>query len=225
MEPVCHRCGTTLGGSEPFCPHCGAPQLRYEAPDDAVPFASAAMPAAVQPGAHSPSGIRWREVILASAALAVPAGVLSALVGMEVLWVIAGAVLVLNIYRRRTGTQPDGRMSWRIGILFGAFAAVVASATEGLALLAQRYLMHQGAALTARYQDLGKQLVDQLARSNPSAASALPGFMHFWLTPDGVAAMVLLNTAGLVISMLIFAAAGGALGSRLLARTPHRLPR
>lgn len=179
----------------------------------------------VQPGTHSLSGIHWRDAILAAAALAVPAGVLSALVGFEVLWVLAGAVVVLNLYRRRTSIQPDSRMSWRIGILFGFFAAVAASAAEGVALLVQRYLLHQGAALTARYHDLGKELVNQLTRSNPSAATALPGFMHFWLTPDGAAAMVLLNTAGLVISMLVFAAAGGALGSRLLARTPQRLPR
>ena len=37
MEQSCHRCGAALNGSDPFCAHCGAPQLRYEALEESAP--------------------------------------------------------------------------------------------------------------------------------------------------------------------------------------------
>lgn len=219
MEQVCHRCGGAVQQSDPFCPHCGAPQLRYEAPDESVPALSAA-PSQRLP-VRSADIIHWRDAIRVAAVLALPTGLLSSLLGLEALWVVAGSMTVISLYRRSTGVLPTSGMGWRIGALLGLFASVIATATDGITLLVQRYAMHQGAVLDERYRDLGEQLTDQLVRSNPQAATVLPGFLHFWLTPDGVAAMVLINAAGLVVSMLFFAAAGGALGARLTARTAH----
>jgi hypothetical protein len=217
MEQVCHRCGGAVHESDPFCPHCGAPQLRYEAPEEAAP-STGAIPAQ-RISSRDFTVIRWRDAIRAAAILAVPAGVLSSLLGLEALWVIAAGIAVISLYRRRTGILPTSRMGWRIGAIVGLFASVIATGIDGITLLIERYGTHQGAMIDQRYRDLGQQLTDQLTRSNPQAASVLPGFLHFWLTPDGVAAMVLINAAGLVVSMLIFAAAGGALGARLSART------
>jgi hypothetical protein len=169
--------------------------------------------------ARNPNAIHWREAVLVAALVAVPAGVLSALLGLEALWGIAGGMAIVSLYRRRTGALPTGRMGWRIGALLGLFATVVATLTDGITLLVQRYAMHQGAVLDSRYHDVGQQLVDQLTRSNPDAAAVLPGFLHFWLTPDGAAAMVLINAAGVAIFMLLFASIGGALGARLTQKT------
>jgi ribosomal protein L40E len=214
MEQVCHRCGAALNESDPFCPHCGAPQLRYEAAEEAGQ-ASNATP--VQRFAmRNPNTVVWRDAILAAALIAFPAGLLSSLVGgLEVFWAIAGGMVTISLYRRRTGTLPTSRLGWRIGAVLGLFAAVVAAAINGISLVLQRYAFHQGATLDRHFHDLGQQLTDQLVRSNPDAASVIPGFIHFWLTPDGAAAMVLINSAGLTIAMLLFAAAGGALGARL----------
>ncbi|MGC2161157.1 MAG: zinc ribbon domain-containing protein [Silvibacterium sp.] len=223
MEQVCHRCGAALSESDPFCPQCGAPQLRYEAPDE--PVSSPNVLPAQRFTPRNPNAISWHDAILTAALVAVPAGVLSSLLGLEALWVIAGGVAVISFYRRRTGTLPNGRMGWRIGLLFGLFAAAIATAVDGISLLVERYALHHGSMLSQRYYDLGQQLTDQLTRSNPDAASALPGFVHFWVTPDGAAAMVLINAAGLAISMLLFAAAGGALGARLTAKAPQHSAR
>ncbi|MGB0123023.1 MAG: zinc ribbon domain-containing protein [Silvibacterium sp.] len=214
MEQVCHRCGATLNDSDPFCPHCGAPQLRYEAPDEPAP-SNIPLP---QRTARNPNVVDWRDAILAAFLIALPAGLLSSLLGLEALWVIAGGIATISLYRRRTGTLPSSSMGWRIGTLLGLFSAVVAAAVDGITLLVQRFALHQGSVLDHRYHDLGQQLTDQLTRSNPDAAAVLPAFLHFWLTPDGAAAMVLINAAGLAISMLLFAAAGGALGARLNVR-------
>ena len=214
MEQVCHRCGATLNDSDPFCPQCGAPQLRYEAPDEPAP-SSIPLP---QRTARNPNVVDWRDAILAALLMALPAGLLSSLLGLEALWVIAGGIATISLYRRRTGTLPSSSMGWRIGTLLGLFAAIVAAIVDGVTLLVQRFALHQGSVLDHRYHDLGQQLTDQLTRSNPDAAAALPGFLHFWLTPDGAAAMVLINAAGLALTMLLFAAAGGALGARLNVR-------
>jgi zinc-ribbon domain len=217
MEQVCHRCGTALNESDPFCPHCGAPQLRYEAVEDAAPSANPSP--AQRLTARNLNGIAWHDAILAAALIAFPAGVLSSLLGLEALWVLAGGMAVISLYRRRTGTLPTSRIGWRIGALLGLFAAAIAAAVDGITLLLQRYAFHQGAALDHHFREMGQQITDQLVRSNPDAATMLPGFLHFWLTPDGVAAMMLSNAAGLAVTMLLFAAAGGALGARLTQKT------
>lgn len=217
MEQVCHRCGGAVHEPDTFCPHCGAPQLRYEAPEEA-PVQTNTTPAQRIGARGDFTSIRWREAIRAAAILAVPAGLLSSLLGLEALWVIAGGIAVISLYRRHTGILPSSGMGWRLGALLGLFAAAIATATDGITLVVQRYALHQGAVLDQRYHDLAKQLTDQLVRSNPQAATVLPGFLHFWITPDGTAAMVLINATGLVVSMLIFAAAGGALGARLSSR-------
>jgi hypothetical protein len=217
MEQVCHRCGGASNSDDTFCPHCGAPQLHYEALEEPAPYPNASP--AQHLAARNPNAIHWREAVLVAALVAVPAGVLSALLGLEALWGIAGGMAIVSLYRRRTGALPTGRMGWRIGALLGLFATVVATLTDGITLLVQRYAMHQGAVLDSRYHDVGQQLVDQLTRSNPDAAAVLPGFLHFWLTPDGAAAMVLINAAGVAIFMLLFASIGGALGARLTQKT------
>jgi hypothetical protein len=39
--------------------------------------------------------------------------------------------------------------------------------------------------------------------------------VHFWLLPEGTAAIALMGAAGSAFSMLLFSAAGGALGARI----------
>jgi hypothetical protein len=223
MEQVCHRCGGVLNESDPFCPHCGAPQLRYEATEETAPSANA-LPAQ-RFAARNLNGIAWRDAILAAALIALPAGLLSSLVGLEALWVIIGGMTTISLYRKRTGSLPTSRLGWRIGAVLGLFTAIIASATNGVTLLVQRYALHQGALIDKRYHDFIltnlKTVGDVFAGSNPDMAAVLAQTQHFWLSPDGVAAMVLSSTVQLMIIMLIFAAAGGALGARLTQRAPH----
>lgn len=217
MEQVCHRCGAALNGSDTFCPHCGAPQLVYESGEEAGHTASST------PGqrrtAHDPSAVHWREAITFAALVAVPAGVLAAILGLEALWGIAGGMTLISLYRRRTGTLPTGKMGWRIGALLGVLSAAVAVLADAVVLTVQRFALHEGTMLDHRYKDLGQQLIDQLTRSNPDAAAVVPGFLHFWMTPNGAAAIVLINAAGVAIFLLLFASIGGALGARLTQRS------
>jgi hypothetical protein len=222
MEQVCHRCGTVLNGSDPFCPHCGAPQLRYEVAEETAPSPSTSP--ALRFVTRNADTIAWRDAILAAALIAFPAGMLSSLLGgLEVLWALAGGIALVSLYRRRTGALPTSRVGWRIGAVLGLFAAVIASTVNGIGLLVQRYALRQGAMLDQQFRDAAetvtKMYVNQFAASNPDVAAALTGALHFWVTPDGAAAMMLGQAAWLTITMLLFAGAGGALGARLTQRS------
>jgi hypothetical protein len=221
MEPVCHRCGGTLNLSDPFCPHCGAPQLRYESLDEPAPSSGASPSQRL--AARNFNAIAWRDAILGAAIIAVPAGMLSSLFGLEALWGIAGGIIVISLYRRRTGTFPTSKMGWRIGALLGVFAAFITAVLSGLALVIQRYAFHQGAVIDQRLRDavqLSSEMYTNLfAGSNPDMVAAFAEMRRFWLTPDGAATMVLLNTVGVAIFLLLFAAVGGAIGARLSQKT------
>lgn len=223
MEQMCHRCGGTIHEAEPFCPHCGAPQLRYEAPEEPAPAASAF--ATQRLGTRSFDAVSWQDAIRAAGILAVPAGVLSALLGFEVLWLLAGGMFAVSMYRRRTGILPTRKMGWRIGMLLGLFAAVISAGFNASALLIQRYGFHQGAVIDQRFRDVidsvMKMYAGFLSNSSPDMVTAAHQSMRFWLTPSGVAALVLSNAAEMTVFMLLFAALGGALGARFSARSPQ----
>lgn len=221
MEQVCHRCGTALNSTDPFCPHCGAPQLLYEASEE--PPSAANTSASQRLSARNLDAIAWRDAILGAAIIAIPAGVLSSLLGLEVLWGLAGGMVLISLYRRRTGTFPTSKIGWRIGGLLGIFAGVIAAAFGGLALIVQRYGFHQGALIDQRARQFVETTTQMYANlfagSNPDVVAALAQSQRFWLSPDGAAAMVLMNAAGATMFLLFFAAAGAALGARLSQRT------
>lgn len=223
MEQLCHRCSGTIHASEPFCPHCGAPQLRYEAPEEPAP-AAGVLPAQ-RLGPRGFDSVSWRDAIHAAAILSVPAGVLSALLGFEVIWLLAGGMFAVSLYRRRTGILPTGKMGWRIGMLLGLFAAVISAGFNGVAMIMQRYGFHQGAVIDQRLHDVIDSVIKMysgfLANSSPDMLAAARQSMNFWLTPNGIAALVLSNAAEMTVFMLLFAAVGGALGARFSARLPQ----
>ncbi|HEY2497592.1 MAG TPA: zinc-ribbon domain-containing protein, partial [Candidatus Angelobacter sp.] len=75
MDLVCHRCGATLSTPELFCPHCGAPQLRFESTEEQTPYPGDANGAAARTG----QWIAWRPAVQAALIVALPVGILSSL--------------------------------------------------------------------------------------------------------------------------------------------------
>lgn len=210
MDSICHRCGTANNSSELFCPHCGAPQLRYEPFDD-----PALLPTTAQVLGRDPGVVQWKQAIIVAILVAVPVGILSSLLDFGALWVVGGGIITVAIYRRRTGLPPAGRTGWRIGVLLGILAAFTSTAVDSLTLTLQRYVLHDGPTVDQRFHVVAQQLTDQLNHSNPEAAAMMPWFVHFWLSPDGIAAIALMGAAATAISMVLFSAAGGAIGARL----------
>src|SRR5271170_5576350 len=140
MDPVCHRCGAALNSSdELFCPHCGAPQLRYE-PSDEPGISAASRPQTIFGG--NLDVVSWKAAVVSALLVAIPVGLLSSILDFGSLWVIGGGIATVSLYRRRVGIPPTSRMGWRIGGLLGVLAAFISTAIYSLKLLVQRYKLH-----------------------------------------------------------------------------------
>jgi hypothetical protein len=164
--------------------------------------------------------VLWKDAITAALLVAVPVGILSSLLGLSVLWVTGGGIATISIYRRRTGLPPAGRTGWRIGGILGVMAAFVSTAIDSLTLVLQRYLLHDGGSIDERFHQATQQaqlVAEQMNKSNPEAAAMMPWFIHFWQSPDGIAAMALMGTFLAALGMLLFSALGGALGAGIVS--------
>jgi hypothetical protein len=217
MNPHCHRCGTTLGAAELFCPNCGSPQLKFAQQEEGETGYAAIRPPGV-PGRVP--GISWKDAILAALFVAVPAGFLSAVSVLSwgcCLWVVGGAVLAIVVYHRRA---PAFSLETRSGVRIGAVAGLIAAYSSVIATafwrVFERYVLHQGNAIDQFYDSVIQQSTE-LMKSNPDAEAQWRATMHFLLSPDGRAAYTLVNAATSSLGIILFSAIGGALGVRLLA--------
>jgi hypothetical protein len=218
MDLLCHRCGNSLLEGEGFCPHCGAPQLVVDAAEASGPH-----PPTQRLGVD-PTRVQWRTAIIAALIVSVPVGLLSALAGMSSLFVVAGGFATIALYRKRSEGFTDGRIGWRMGAILGVASALIASATDGIRLVVERYVLHHAAAIDAQFQSVAQQMADQALKTNSEAMQQAPQMVHkwasFWLSPDGHAAIQLLTAAVVSMGMILFAATGGAIAGRILSARP-----
>jgi len=212
MDSVCHHCGTTLHSPELFCPHCGAPQLRFEPSDEQTPYQNE--PAAT--GLRAGQFILWRPAVKTALLVAVPVGLLSSLFDFSIIWVLAGGFGAVALYQRKASVTLNARTGWRIGMLVGALAAFFSSLVDGLSMVFERYVLHHGGAIDQKLSSLTQQMTQQMVHQNPEAAQQIPWFIHFWLSPDGHAAVVLFMSAFAAVMMIAFSTIGGAVGARIL---------
>jgi hypothetical protein len=209
MDPACHRCGEALVPDELFCPHCGSPQLRVEESESVLAGQDGALQHSLDRAADL---MRWRSAITTAIYIALPVALLSTLLSVGALWVFIGGFVTVYLYRRRTAAPTNGRIGWRIGGLMGVIAAIFWLAIEAVAMLIQRYAMHQGPAIDSTFQKAIKAAIATMNQENPAFQHQLPWFAHFWLSPDGIATLYLLGTAMVALIMVFFSAVGGALG-------------
>ncbi|MEO7004918.1 MAG: hypothetical protein ABI064_05710 [Acidobacteriaceae bacterium] len=204
-----------------YCQNCGAPQIRFVAPeeDSAAPDGSLTGKPSDAVDAHG-SAVQWKPMIRIAAGVAVAVGILSTLLAAgSVLWVAAGAIFVIGIYRRRQPRAILGRrVGARIGALVGLLAAVVALAGNAIFLVIQRYGMHQGNLIDTQLNGIVKQAATRAAAMDPQAPIAV--FTNFWLSAEGRVGLILLTMGFLALLIFLFAIAGGVLGAQI-----YRAPR
>lgn len=213
MEPQCHRCGNTLQEGESYCPHCGAPQFVVESPEGG----SAPQPAM---RFHSdPQRVQWRAAITSALIVAVPLGLLSGLMGTSLLIVMIAGFATMALYHRRGAAITNGKVGWRVGAMLGAASALLASGAYAGRMLAERYLMHGGAAIDREFQTSAKQAIDVWTKANAQQGTSPEQMVHairtvsaFMLSPDGHAALQLMTAVTMSLGILVFAALGGAIG-------------
>ena len=219
MEITCNRCHQAVPAEGCFCPMCGLPQIVYSSENGSGPAQADRWNEAVRDA----SEVDWKPALRVAALVAVPAGLLScgfSPVGiLGLFWMAAASAWAVTIYARRQ------RPAWitmgagaRIGLVTGLIAGWFAFSATGLAFFCMRYWFHQGQAFDQVWQSMVTESVNQQLRSMSENAQAMNAFKNMLLSPEGRAGIMLTGMVVLEAALLVFAAAGGALGARLMAR-------
>lgn len=224
MEIACSRCHQPVDADSCYCPNCGLPHLVYS--DETGP--GEAPQEKWNEAVTDASVVEWKPALRAAIILAIPAGLLSSEVSraglLAMFWMVAAAAWAVTLYVR------SQRPAWittgagaRIGLVTGLLAAALAFTVTGLALFMQRYGFHQGPALDDQWRvfvdavfKLSQQFWAQVGIQDQGQALAQKNQM---LSPEGHAGWVAFDIGAREFFLVLCAAAGGALGARVLARS------
>ena len=226
MEITCSRCHQPVIAESCYCPTCGLPQLLYTSEGNASQVEHEKWNEVVSDA----SAVEWKPALRAAMLLALPAGLLScgiSPVGGSILGLVlmvAASAWAVTIYVK--GQHP----AWitmgagaRIGLVTGLMAAALAFAITGIALFLERFAFHQSGVMDTQW----KMLVDAMVQISQRVMGQLgvPDQGQYqlqknlMLSPEGHAAYETLNIASNDAFLILFAAAGGAMGARILARS------
>ena len=225
MEHPCYKCQTSIDETLPFCPHCGAPQIRVASPEEALqpPPSADAPPQLIQPElwatgapAYLPQTgviqweLAWKGALLAGLA----AALLTALPVLSLgccLWLLGAGALAVWLYMRRVpGTLVTPGMGMRIGAVSGVVGFVVTTIWSVV-----RFAANSQEFRTALQEQMNKSIA---SNPDPRAQEIMRQFMTNLNTPQGLAIFFVLMLVIMAIVFVIFSAAGGALGASIFAR-------
>jgi hypothetical protein len=228
MEITCNRCHQPVQADNCFCPTCGLPQLVYtpDTPDGQAPAER------WNDAARDASTVDWKPAMRAALLLAVPAGLLSS--GLSPLglfglfWMAAAAAWAVVLYVR--GQRPawiTAGAGARIGLVTGLLAAWLAFTVSGGTLFVERYALHHASQIDSEWKsrvEVSQQMTQEWAAglepSDAAEAQSLRAQVQAWMiSPWGHAGIEVFSLGFNAVFLFLFAAGGGALGARLLART------
>ena len=228
MEITCQRCHQSFSEGDTFCPACGLPQLVYTAEVGSAPE----QPDRWTEALHDASMVHWKPAIRSAVLLAIPAGVLSSSSSpvsfFGIFWMAIAASWAVTLYVRGSeGTAwITAGAGARIGLVTGLVAAWLAFAASGGALFVQRYAFHNGTQIDNEWKnrvDASQQMTAQwqagLSGADANQAKDLRTQIEAWMkSPWGHAGIESFGFAVNALVLVLFAAAGGALGARVTAR-------
>jgi hypothetical protein len=192
----------------PFCPQCNAPQIRVGgASAEAV---SAAEPTGVSVPASTAGAIQWSEA-LPSAGLGglIAAFLMFVPLGAFGLGMIAAGVLCVLFYRRR---KPTTNLTPAMGARLGALSGILGFAIFAIFSAAGTLLFHSGGQLRAALLEAIEQ---SAARSSDPQAQQI---IEYLKTPPGLALMMAMSLAFVLVAFLILSSLGGAVGAAMMRR-------
>jgi hypothetical protein len=220
MEVTCNRCHQAVLAENCYCPACGLPQLIY--PADAPPGQS--QPERWDGAGRDAGSVDWKPALWAALKLAIPAGLLCSgypLVGIfGLVWMVVAGAWAVTLYLR---TQ---RPAWitlgagaRIGLVTGLLGGWIAAATMSILMFAMRFAFHEGKVFDNFWQS---QVIDKGSQQWAAAgldATTILAAKAILNSPEGRSGVTLCVIVFLFMTMVVFAAAGGALSARLTGRT------
>ena len=207
VEHACYQCGASVEDGIAFCPQCNAPQIRVGGEALGPP------PAETLPASSTPAGatgIQWAQALPAAA----QAGLISAVLMFVPfagfgLGMAAAGVLAVLFYRRRT---PLGEITAGMGAKLGALSGTLGFGIFAVFTAVQLLVFHSGGELRAAMLEAIQQ---SAARSADPQAQQL---LEYLKSPAGLALMMGVGLAFMLVIFLIFSSLGGALGAVLLRR-------
>lgn len=223
MEKSCYKCGHTMEEGRPFCPHCGAPQIRVliaepagatipTAEAAAIPQMSASLPASqTVPVLAVP--MQWSQA-LKPCTLAAGVASLLMLLGLNPFVGMVSVGFLAVVFYRQGRPQASIRPGTgaRLGALSGLICFAMASIVEAMLVL----VLHKGSEIR---QALLTAINQAAART--SDAQALAMFEHF-RSPEGLEFLMVFGLLFGLVAAIVLSALSGALGGAVLG--PRRKP-
>lgn len=234
MAEYCHICGGELPGNRsetPFCPHCGAPQLRLsmemQSQADTEPQDQAAVASTGTEPPPRPQAVDWRLAIQCALAVAVVGGILAVgslrlpiLTPASVLWVLSGSLITLGLYQnRRASARMSAAIGARIGLMVGFCLAAGLAIPMAVAGVVARFGLNAMGGFDAQLATIFNKVLQQSAQQNGGALPA--GALALIHSQEFRAAYVLFSCGFSLAVLLALSAAGGAFAG--LLRTRQRL--
>jgi hypothetical protein len=223
MHEFCHRCGGELldgGGSSPFCPHCGAPQIYLIDHEQPVDPAEANTTGTAPP--PQPRQVEWKTAIqcalmvsAVAAALSLAAARFESVSPLSWLWTVSGSLITLALYqRRRPQAWMDAGIGARIGVVVGVVLVSCLAVAMAAGGLVARYVLHNMAGFDAQLtQQLHLQIQHALT-ANPEAKQ-IQGYLY---SDEFRAGMMLAGFGMISAILLLLSTVGGAVGGLLRMR-------
>ncbi len=169
------------------------------------------------------SEVEWKPALRVAMLLAIPAGLLSCgfspvgLLGL--FWMAAAAAWAVSLYARKQRPQwITMGAGARIGLVTGLIAGWLSFGATGVAFYCMRFLMHQGTTFDEWWTSMVNQSINQQLQGMNADAASLSAFRNLLLSVEGRAGLMLTAMLVIEVGLLLFAAAGGALGARMMAR-------
>jgi hypothetical protein len=201
----------------PFCPHCGAPQIRVLIAEPAGATVSTAEAAAIpQMSASLPASqtvpvlavpMQWSQA-LKPCTLAAGVASLLMLLGLNPFVGMVSVGFLAVVFYRQGRPQASIRPGTgaRLGALSGLICFAMASIVEAMLVL----VLHKGAEIR---QALLAAINQAAART--SDAQALAMFEHF-RSPEGLEFLMVFGLLFGLVAAIVLAALSGALGGAVL---------
>lgn len=226
MEHACHKCGAAVEDGVPFCPQCGAPQIRVMTPAQPAPVRSRSeglegqvplRPVVLAELGQLTWARAWRAANLAAGLGALGALVIGVATGLPQIgflaWMLGGGMLAVLIYRRR---QHLSQLPAGLGARLGALAGLMGFVIFGLLSLVQTLALRGTGQLEAA---LEQALKASAARSgNPEAQQMMQQF----LTPEGMRTLIILGILLMLVLFLALSSLGGIIAAALSGKRETR---
>lgn len=221
MEHPCYKCQTAIDESLPFCPHCGAPQIRVATPDEDPSQASdAAIPQVLPPKwssgtpAFRSQPVQWELAWKGAFLSGLIAAVLTAAPVISMgccLWLLGAGALAVWLYQRRVpGAFVTPGMGMRIGAVAGAVGFFAFAIWYVLS-----FVRHSGDFHSALVESIQKS---SASNPDPRVREMVSQLLNNLNNPEVLATYFVLMLVIMAIVFVVFSAAGGALGASMFAR-------